>query len=296
MYLEVPEPDIARREAEIARREAEIAHREAEIAHREAEIARREAEFISTISTISHELRTPLNGVLGMAELLKDTALDNEQTEYLDTLLDSGGALLGVINDILDDSRLEATAVALEPLTFNPRTAVEGVVRTLSPRAAARGITLRESVAAEVPLRLVGDAGRIEQILAKLADNALKFTESGWITVSLDAASGPAGKVELRFAVEDTGIGVASDAHERILEPFTQVDGSTTRRYGGTGLGLSICRRLVDLMGGTLGVSARPGGGSTFWFNLLLPSPSLTARPTTPRPAALPRPKEADAA
>ena len=144
-----------------------------------------------------------------------------------------------------------------------------------------------------MPPRVLGDAFRIKQILTNLVDNAVKFTESGWVAVNVDAVMGPAGKVELRVAVRDTGIGVAPEARERIFDPFTQADGSTTREYGGTGLGLSICRRLVDLMGGTLGVEDRPGGGSTFWFNLLLPRATLTERPTTLRSAVLPRSKDA---
>lgn len=235
------------------------------------------------LANMSHEVRTPMNGVVGMVQLLLDTSgLTPEQRGYAETIRDSADALLGVINDILDISKLEAGKVDLENLSFDLGDLVEGVAAILAPRARDKGIELGVLVVEEARRHWRGDPTRLRQLLLNLAGNAVKFTDRGWVSVIVTCLAGTApGTRRLRFAVQDTGIGLSDEQAQRLFQKFTQADASVTRRFGGTGLGLAICKQLVELMGGDIGVESTPGQGSLFWFELPL-------APAEPADAPLP--------
>lgn len=216
------------------------------------------------LATMSHEIRTPLNGVLGMNSLLLATDLDERQRTYAQTIHRSGEALLAIINDILDISRLEAGRVTLEPAPFDPRALVDEVATLLRPRAADKGVTMTVAHDAGVPSRLLGDAGRIRQILVNLAGNAVKFTEHGRIELASAARARRDGRVDLLLAVRDTGIGIPPEALPTLFDRFTQADSGIARHFGGSGLGLAISRELAELMGGAIEVDSRAGEGSSF--------------------------------
>jgi PAS domain S-box-containing protein len=224
------------------------------------------------LAMMSHEIRTPLNGILGFSQLLlEDKSLNPEQQDFVNTIYGSGTALLGVINDILDFSKIEAGKMELECIDFDLVGVVEGIGDVLSHRAAEKGLELTCFVDPQVPTRLRGDPGRLRQMLLNLAGNAVKFTERGEVTVEAKLDKETAERAEIRFEVRDTGIGVPADRQAQIFDRFTQVDGSTTRKYGGTGLGLAIVKRFVEMMGGGIGLVSEENKGSLFHFTLGFP-------------------------
>jgi len=220
------------------------------------------------LANMSHEIRTPLNGIVGMAELLAGTPLTSDQREMTDVIRTSSEALLAIVNNILDFSRIEAGGIELEQIAFDLRVLVDSVVKLFGPQARAKGLKLETLVAGDVDRLLVGDPLRIRQVLTNLLGNAVKFTETGNVRVEVKRAASSA----LLFRVSDTGIGIDPRKAPLLFRPFTQADSATTRKYGGTGLGLSISHRLVSLMGGSIGVDSQPGCGATFWFLLPLVS------------------------
>ena len=223
------------------------------------------------LATMSHEMRTPLNGVLGMIGLLLGSHLTARQRQQALLIRSSGQTLLAVLNDILDLSKIEAGRMDLELQPFDLADTVQDVVSLLAVRAESRGLGLQLTLAPGLPPRLVGDASRMRQVLFNLVGNALKFTEHGGVTVTLDHQPLPDQRTALTLQVRDTGIGIAPDVQARLFTRFTQADSSTARRYGGTGLGLAICREIVTLMGGSIGLESTPGQGSCFTVQLVLP-------------------------
>ncbi len=280
---------LAELETRVTRRTEELRQAKAdlEVALRAAQAASRaKSEFLANMS---HEIRTPLNAVLGMAELLQSTPLNAAQREFTDTIRTSGDALLSVINEILDFSKIEQGRIELESTPFDIRRCVREAIDIAVPPAAHRGLALRNHIADDVPSLVVGDAFRVRQILVNLVANAVKFTERGEVVVTVTRvpSATPGDMERLRLVVRDTGIGIPPERQDRLFQAFSQVDASTTRKYGGTGLGLAITHRLVSILGGQIRVESTPGRGSEFRVDL----PLVAA---TPPPAPAPERKSAE--
>ncbi len=279
--LDVTERQQAREKLEQQARELERANAELRAA---LATARQAIELKSRfLANVSHEMRTPLHGILGMTELLLSTRLDDQQRECAHAVAESAETLLALINDLLDLSQIEAGRLRLEQAPFDPVAVVRGVADLLRVQAEAKGLELSCRLELGLPRRLIGDAGRLRQVLLNLVGNAVKFTERGFVRVSAATQAESEDRAVLYFAVEDTGVGIEPARQHLLFESFVQGDGSSTRRYGGTGLGLALSKELVERMGGRIGVESRPGCGSTFWFTVEMAKAPQEAPPPAGR-------------
>ena len=260
-YREHLETEVKTRTADLERRTEELL--KAKEAAEEANLSK--SRFLTTMS---HELRTPMNGVLGMTQLALLTDLTDQQRYYIEVISQSGRALMGILNEILDLSRIEANKIELEEIKFNLGSSLESIIRLFSGSADTKGLALNCRIPVHIPVELIGDPNRLNQVLSNLIANALKFTEEGEINLTVNKLKESDEHVDLFFGVTDSGIGISQEKLELIFQPFSQVDNSTTRKYGGTGLGLTIVKSLVELMGGMISVESEIGNGTTFWVTL----------------------------
>ena len=288
LLKDTSETSMLRREVQQQRNDLDRSNEALRKSERELRIARDRAEEATRaksmfLAVMTHEIRTPLNGVLGMLQLLLDSELRGEQSDFARTAHSSAQALIAIINDVLDYSKIEAGKLDLEAEPFDVVEVVEDVAELLASRAQERGIELMSFVAPEVDAARVGDAGRVRQILLNLVGNAVKFTERGGVTIEVRAEVTGAHAASVRFEVTDTGIGIAEEARDRLFSEYSQESASTARQYGGTGLGLSISKRLVERMGGAIGVESTPGRGSCFWFRIPLERGGVATPPAPMR-------------
>ena len=256
----------------------------------ELEIARDQADAASAaksnfLGVISHELRTPMNGVLGAAQLLRMSELDPRQSSFVDIITQSGDGLLVLLNDILDLTKIEAGKMDLAPVLVDPRGLMDRLIGPFGAQAEAKGLTFTREVRGEWPALARLDPLRLAQISNNLLGNAIKFTPAGDVAFLMEGARGDDGRMTLRIAIRDSGIGIAPEDQARLFQPFTQVDDSSTRRFGGTGLGLNICQRLAALMDGRITVRSTPGQGSTFTVEIVVDAPEWTTDETLPTAA-----------
>jgi signal transduction histidine kinase len=272
--------DIYRQKRELRQR-----GRELERLNRELERAREDAEAATLaksafLADMSHEIRSPMTGIMGMTELLLGSDLDSKQREYASMVLYCSNHLVELLNDSLDLAKIEAGQTRFDVVEFNMRETLDGTVTLLTPAAKERGLGLFSLVAADVPVMLCGDPGRLRQIIVNLAGNAIRFTEKGEVRIKVEIEEENDTTVRLRFEIRDTGIGISNKHLAEIFSPFVQAVSANGRKYGGTGLGLSICKKLVELFDGRIGAVSTEGSGSTFWFTALFKkAPSRSTKP-----------------